>query len=164
MWSQPRAHPPPTQVPISLYVSLEIVKWFQARAIEGDAELAHFGPDGRVKPALARTSNLNEDLGQVEYVFSDKTGTLTQNEMELKRVCIGRAYVLKEVYTLRAVVVSNDWVVANAGGYLYGDEDAMEDGQGDGELGGSFTTMPELRADSRATWEELPHVQFRSRR
>lgn len=39
--------------------------------------------------AIARTSNLNEELGQVKYVFSDKTGTLTQNKMQLKRCSIG---------------------------------------------------------------------------
>ena len=38
--------------------------------------------------AIARTSNLNEELGQVEYVFSDKTGTLTCNQMEFKRCSI----------------------------------------------------------------------------
>lgn len=39
--------------------------------------------------AIARTSNLNEELGQIEYVFSDKTGTLTCNKMEFKRCSIG---------------------------------------------------------------------------
>lgn len=39
--------------------------------------------------AVARTSNLNEELGQIEYVFSDKTGTLTCNKMEFKRCSIG---------------------------------------------------------------------------
>ena len=38
--------------------------------------------------AKARNSNLNEDLGKVEYVFSDKTGTLTSNEMQLREVAI----------------------------------------------------------------------------
>jgi phospholipid-translocating ATPase len=40
------------------------------------------------QPAKANTSDLNEDLGQVEYLFSDKTGTLTENEMEFKRFSI----------------------------------------------------------------------------
>lgn len=38
--------------------------------------------------AIARTSNLNEELGQVKYVFSDKTGTLTANKMQFKRCSI----------------------------------------------------------------------------
>jgi P-type E1-E2 ATPase len=38
--------------------------------------------------AVARTSNLNEELGQIQYVFSDKTGTLTCNKMEFKRCSI----------------------------------------------------------------------------
>lgn len=40
-------------------------------------------------PAMARTSNLNEELGMVKYVFSDKTGTLTRNVMKLSKCSIG---------------------------------------------------------------------------
>eukprot|EP00249_Psilotum_nudum_P013543 c24389_g1_i3 orf=295-4026(-) len=66
-------------VPISLYVSLEIVKIIQALFINYDIQLFH---EETAKPASARTSNLNEELGQVSIILSDKTGTLTRNEME----------------------------------------------------------------------------------
>ncbi len=44
------------------------------------------GPDG--EPARARNSDIVEDLGMVEYIFSDKTGTLTSNEMQLREVAV----------------------------------------------------------------------------
>ncbi|KAF0683566.1 Aste57867_24423 [Aphanomyces stellatus] len=72
-------------VPISLYISLEVVKWYQAKNMEADKEM--MDPDtGRA--VLARTSNLNEDVGQIKYLFSDKTGTITKNEMVLKFICL----------------------------------------------------------------------------
>eukprot|EP00002_Diphylleia_rotans_P016024 TRINITY_DN3113_c0_g1_i4.p1 TRINITY_DN3113_c0_g1~~TRINITY_DN3113_c0_g1_i4.p1 ORF type:complete len:1942 (-),score=331.27 TRINITY_DN3113_c0_g1_i4:158-5983(-) len=76
--------------PISLYISMEVVRLYQARLIEADVQMYHKETD---TAALARTSNLNEELGQVEYIFSDKTGTLTCNEMELRKCSIGgRSY------------------------------------------------------------------------
>ena len=102
--------PPPSywrQVPISLYVSLEIVKWYQARDIERDPDMCHVEKGVRM-PALARTSNLNEDLGQIEYVFSDKTGTLTRNIMEFKKCFIGE---WRDEYCFGVVVVVGDAVV-----------------------------------------------------
>ena len=108
-------------MPISLYVSLEIVKWRQARSIENDTDMAFVMPNGEEKFAMARTSNLNEDLGQIEYVFSDKTGTLTRNIMELKKCSIGEP--LRTIYWQYCACVYT--VVSCAclllGGVIYGE-------------------------------------------
>ncbi|KAG6396532.1 hypothetical protein SASPL_142683 [Salvia splendens] len=74
-------------IPISLYVSVEMIKFIQStQFINNDLRMYHAESN---TPALARTSNLNEELGQVEYIFSDKTGTLTRNLMEFFKCSIG---------------------------------------------------------------------------
>ena len=73
-------------MPISLIVTMEVVKFFQAQFIQWDAEVYDVEKD---LPTKVQTSNLNEQLGQVDYVFSDKTGTLTCNMMEFKKMSIG---------------------------------------------------------------------------
>ncbi|XP_071847551.1 probable phospholipid-transporting ATPase IA isoform X3 [Apostichopus japonicus] len=73
-------------IPISLPVTLELVKFGQALFINFDIDMYHKESD---TPAAARTSNLNDELGQVKYVFSDKTGTLTENVMLFKKCTIG---------------------------------------------------------------------------
>ncbi|KRZ58273.1 putative phospholipid-transporting ATPase IA [Trichinella nativa] len=73
-------------IPISLQVTLEVVRFVQAIFINFDLEMYYAPTD---QPAAARTSNLNEELGQVKYIFSDKTGTLTRNIMMFKRCSIG---------------------------------------------------------------------------
>ncbi|KAH7287161.1 hypothetical protein KP509_32G041100 [Ceratopteris richardii] len=72
-------------IPISLYVSIEIVKILQAIFINKDNYMFHQETN---KFANARTSNLNEELGQVETILSDKTGTLTCNMMEFLKCSI----------------------------------------------------------------------------
>eukprot|EP00736_Rhodelphis_marinus_P009470 Rmarinus@m.21668 len=72
-------------VPISLYVTIEIVKLVQGQLIENDLQMYYEPIDHH---ALARTTALNEELGQVQYVFSDKTGTLTRNEMKFRKCWI----------------------------------------------------------------------------
>jgi phospholipid-transporting ATPase len=72
-------------VPISLYVSMEFAKAIQGQQINWDLEMYHKETD---TPALTRTTNLNEELGQIQYILSDKTGTLTQNVMEFRKLFI----------------------------------------------------------------------------
>jgi phospholipid-transporting ATPase len=72
-------------VPISLYVALEFVKMIQSILISKDLEM--FDSETG-KTATARTIDLIEELGQVEFVFSDKTGTLTKNEMEFRKCTV----------------------------------------------------------------------------
>ncbi|XP_029107547.1 phospholipid-transporting ATPase IA-like isoform X4 [Scleropages formosus] len=77
-------------IPISLLVTLEVIKFVQAFFINWDVDM-HYEVTNT--PAMARTSNLNEELGQVKYIFSDKTGTLTCNVMQFKKCTIaGVAY------------------------------------------------------------------------
>ncbi|EEY57894.1 P-type ATPase (P-ATPase) Superfamily [Phytophthora infestans T30-4] len=73
-------------VPISLNVSLEFVKYWQAYFIEQDLEMYDKLSD---TPAMVRSSALNEDLGRVHHVFTDKTGTLTMNLMLFRYCTVG---------------------------------------------------------------------------
>ncbi|CAJ2661080.1 unnamed protein product [Trifolium pratense] len=77
-------------IPISLYVSIEIVKVLQATFINQDLQMYD---EDTGTPAEARTSNLNEELGQVDTILSDKTGTLTCNQMDFLKCSIaGTSY------------------------------------------------------------------------
>nr|XP_057927431.1 probable phospholipid-transporting ATPase IM isoform X2 [Doryrhamphus excisus]XP_057927432.1 probable phospholipid-transporting ATPase IM isoform X2 [Doryrhamphus excisus] len=79
-----------TVVPISLYVSVEIIRLGNSFYIDWDRKMYHGRSD---TPAEARTTTLNEELGQIKYVFSDKTGTLTQNIMTFNKCSIhGKSY------------------------------------------------------------------------
>ena len=81
-------------VPISLYISLEIIRSAQAFFIYSDTSMYYAKLD---YPCTPKSWNISDDLGQIEYIFSDKTGTLTQNVMEFKKCTIngvpyGEAY------------------------------------------------------------------------
>lgn len=84
-------------VPISLYISMELVRVGQTYFMSRDVEMYHSESDTRFQ---ARALNINEDLGQIKYVFSDKTGTLTENVMEFQTASIdGVNYANVNVFT-----------------------------------------------------------------
>ncbi|KAI0794941.1 phospholipid-translocating P-type ATPase [Abortiporus biennis] len=72
-------------VPVSLYISIEIVKTIQAFFIAQDVDMYYREFDAACTP---KTWNISDDLGQIEYIFSDKTGTLTQNVMEFQKCSV----------------------------------------------------------------------------
>ncbi|XP_037918794.1 probable phospholipid-transporting ATPase IF isoform X4 [Hermetia illucens] len=77
-------------IPISLYVTIEMNKFLGAFFLEWDVDLYDEKTD---QPCIVNTSDLNEELGQINILFSDKTGTLTKNEMSLQQCSIkGRKY------------------------------------------------------------------------
>ncbi|XP_063080436.1 phospholipid-transporting ATPase IF isoform X1 [Cavia porcellus] len=72
-------------IPISLYVTVEMQKFLGSFFIGWDLDLYHEESDQK---SQVNTSDLNEELGQVDYVFTDKTGTLTENEMYFRECSI----------------------------------------------------------------------------
>ncbi|KAH7067650.1 hypothetical protein BKA63DRAFT_423811, partial [Paraphoma chrysanthemicola] len=74
-----------TMIPLSLYVSLEIVKLAQMFFLHTDIDMYDPISDTPCEP---RTSTINEELGQISYVFSDKTGTLTDNSMKFRKLSV----------------------------------------------------------------------------
>lgn len=82
-------------VPISLYISLEIIRVVQALFIHFDLFMYY---EKLQMACVPKTWNISDDLGQIEYIFSDKTGTLTQNVMEFKK-CTVNGIAYGEAYT-----------------------------------------------------------------
>ncbi|GFY99032.1 aminophospholipid ATPase 2 [Actinidia rufa] len=96
-------------------VSLDLVKSLYAKFIDWDSEMIDLETG---TPALAANTAISEDLGQVEYIMTDKTGTLTENRMIFKRCCIsGRFYgnesgdALKDVELVNAVASGSPDVI-----------------------------------------------------
>ena len=85
-----------TIVPISLRVNLDMGKSVYARFIERDHD---------IPGTVVRTSTIPEELGRIEYLLSDKTGTLTRNEMDLKKIHVGTvSYANEAMDEVRAYI------------------------------------------------------------
>nr|XP_033338389.1 probable phospholipid-transporting ATPase IF [Megalopta genalis]XP_033338398.1 probable phospholipid-transporting ATPase IF [Megalopta genalis] len=81
-------------VPISLYVTIELQKFLGSFFFSWDIDLYDEKTD---QPAITNSSDLNEELGQIEFLFTDKTGTLTENLMVFRRCSIaGKLYMEKD--------------------------------------------------------------------
>uniref|UniRef100_A0A7N4NXD7 Phospholipid-transporting ATPase n=1 Tax=Sarcophilus harrisii TaxID=9305 RepID=A0A7N4NXD7_SARHA len=93
-------------IPVSMYVTVEMQKFLGSYFLTWDEDM--FDEETGEGP-LVNTSDLNEELGQVEYIFTDKTGTLTENNMEFIECCIeGNVYVPH--------VICNGQILPNSGG------------------------------------------------
>lgn len=90
-----------TIVPISLRVNLDLGKSVYSRFIQRDPG---------IPGAVVRTSTIPEDLGRIEYLLSDKTGTLTQNEMEMKKIHVGTVSYANEAMDEVAAYVRHGFV------------------------------------------------------
>ncbi|CAL1593341.1 unnamed protein product [Knipowitschia caucasica] len=105
-------------IPISLYVTVEMQKFLGSFFIGWDMDLYHEESDQK---AQVNTSDLNEELGQVEYVFTDKTGTLTENEMQF-RECSINGTKFREVNSKLVPEGLTDECSAASSPHMVGDE------------------------------------------
>ncbi|CAJ1948226.1 unnamed protein product [Sphenostylis stenocarpa] len=94
-------------IPISLYITMELVRLGQSYFMIEDRDMYDTNSESRFQ---CRSFNINEDLGQIRYVFSDKTGTLTENKMEFQK-----ASVHGKSYGSSLLTADNNTAAANSG-------------------------------------------------
>lgn len=119
-----------TFIPVSLYVSMSLVRYLQSYFMNRDLDMYYSPSDS---PAIVRTMTLNEELGQISHIFSDKTGTLTCNVMDFRK--------------------------ASVNGVSYG-QGITEIGRAAWKLQGKPISKEVLDGEAKAQANAVPHVSF----
>jgi phospholipid-translocating P-type ATPase (flippase) len=117
-------------LPVSLYVSMSVARYYQSYFMTQDLDMYHEGTD---TPAMVRTMTLNEELGQISHIFSDKTGTLTCNNMDFRKF--------------------------SCGGFSYG-LGITEIGKASWKLQGKDIPHSVLEGEAKSQERTVPHVSF----
>ncbi|KAH0831015.1 Ca-transporting ATPase [Lanmaoa asiatica] len=140
-------------IPISLIVTMEVVKFQQAALINSDLDMYYAHTD---TPALCRTSSLVEELGQIEFIFSDKTGTLTRNEMEFKCASIGGVVYAEEVDESRKADAERDGDGVKESWRTFDDLRRVLEGRGTPTSGSSTTYVASAMSSSSGKVSKNP--------
>lgn len=126
-------------IPISLKVNLDFTKLFFSWRINNDKEIPE---------THAKNTSIPEDLGRIEILLSDKTGTLTKNEMKMKRLAIKNQQITleKPEETKKQVIKCYQKIVRNQEAYQNNVPDHGQSFQNndntDSFVTGSFRTSP----------------------
>lgn len=121
-----------TMIPLSMYVSMEMVRVTNATQVTGKNGIPN---------AATRSTSIMEELGQVQYLFADKTGTLTCNEMIVRKVSVVGDGV-------RTITESED---GKENGIVHTDSNGALNGENGNHSSSSSSSSPKAAASSTPT-------------